>query len=226
MFLGNAYMKKQDIGNPREQKFLADGTLGNIMSKEAALSRSIRLVNLINNNAVNLLLRSYFHYFGGFASHGREVLFNIGENYQEINIKADPLPTPVDVDPFTEQKINFYSKNPLDKEQAIHLNIACPAHSQYYPLQKCAHSIMWTMTETEPMSKHYEPGSYIYKWLERVDEVWVPTDMDMKRFGEIVPKGKLFKMNLGIRTDQFHKDVSPLDITNTKDKLSIKKYCK
>ena len=212
-------MKKSDVGSPRQLRFLSDPTLAGITDPKSILARTVRLPQLNSGNQVNVLLKTYLHYFGGYASHGREVLFGIGDNYSHINIKARPLMTPVDIDVFTEQRINAYANVRLNEEQAIHLNISCPAHSQSYPNEKCRRSIFWTMTETLPMSLDKEPGNYISKWLQPVDEIWLPSHYDKQRFESICAGSKLKVMNLGVRTDLFHPGVSPIEILNTKDKF-------
>ena len=212
-------MSKNDDGNSRRQKFLADGTLMDIVDPKAILSRNIRLPSLSNSDKINLIIKGYPFYNGGYGIHTRELLFGIGDNYPNFNVKLDALPTPVDVDVFTERRLLFYQNNPININQAIEIAACCPAHAKAYPNNNRKFTIMHTMVETLPMSLDREPGSYIAKWLEPVDEIWVPSHYDRQRFDGICASSKLKVMNLGVRTDLFHPDVSPIEILNTKDKF-------
>lgn len=214
-------MNKKDKGSPRELGFIADSTLRDITTQQGALSRKIRLSTLAASSKTQILLRTYLYYYGGYALHGRAVLFGLGE-YPEFIVGALPFHTPVDVDFYTESKIEFYKKQAqflIDKNNAIHLNIACPAHATAYPHEKCKKSIMWTMGEHRPLTLDKKPGSYIGPWLDRVDEIWVPTFLDMERFCKITNPDKMRIAYLGVQNELFHPDVSPLEIVNTKDKF-------
>ena len=211
---------KNDVGTPIPIRFLSDGSVRSITTEQGALARTFRLPYLINPNTLNLVIRGYAYYAGGYATHTREVLFGL-ENYPEINLGLIPLPTPIDVDPFCMERLNFYrtqASRVLNLEQCIELAIACPAHAQAYPHDKRKKTVMWTMVETPPLNILKEPGSYMGLWLDRVDCIWTPTNLDKRRL-ENITHTPIVVQHLGCQTDLYHPDVSPLDIVNTRNRF-------
>ncbi len=177
-----------------------------ITSSEAALKRSFSFVDLTNPHKLNLHMRSYVDYYGGYAEHGRNIIFGLDKtgNY---NIKLTPIKTPVDIDPIVWNKLNWFTKNPNFKmKDSIFLTIAGPGWLQKKYLSECRINIGWTMIE----SLYAHPD--VINWLNNCDYVLCPTDIDIKRFKNV--NIEKIKMHLGFDNNFYKPGITPLDITN------------
>jgi len=188
--------------------------LKKITSSEAALSRPFNVVNLTSPNKINLHIRTYVDFYGGYAEHGRNVLFRLDDT-GKYNLRLTPIKTPIDIDPIVWNRCNWYTKNPnFKKDESILLTIAGPGWMQKKYLSEHRVNIGWTMVES------MEPHSDIVLWLENCDELWCPTDLDWARFAVAgIPETSLFRMHLGYDEKMYNQNIKPLDISNVRNRF-------
>jgi len=182
-----------------------------ITSSEAALGRSFSFVNLSSSYKRNLHIRAYVDYYGGYAEHGRNIIFGLNDrgNY---NIKLTPIKTPIDIDPIVWNRLNWFTKNPNFKiKDSTLLTIAGPGWLQHKYLAENRRNIGWTMIES------LEAHPTILQWLENCDLILCPTDADMQRF----KKADVFleKVHLGYDDKSYYQGVEPLDISNCRNRF-------
>jgi len=191
--------------------FYCSEELRTITSAEAAVSRSFSFVNLTNPDKMNLHIRSYVDYYGGYAEHGRNVIFGLNESGM-FNIKLTPIKTPIDIDPIVWNKLNWFTKNPNFKmDSSVLMTIAGPGWMQTKYLSPERLNIGWTMIES------LEAHPDMIKWLGNCDYVLCPTDTDIRRFRKA--KTGLAKMHLGYDDKKYHLTVPPMDIVNCRGRF-------
>ena len=88
-------------------------------------------MNLTSPKLTQVYIRGYFDFQGGYARHTREVTFRLIDNYTRFNVKIEPLPTPIDIEPIVWQRIKSLEKTPnFNSREAIHLTLAGPGYAQ------------------------------------------------------------------------------------------------
>ena len=182
--------------------------LSKIYSQDSLQLRSFPVAELVPQKKINLQLRAYVDFYGGYAEHGREVLFRL-DNSGKFAIRLEPIKSLVDIDPMLWQKSNFFCHNPAFKfKDSIFLAIAGPGWGQEKFLPKDRYSILWTMIESEnchPKTKD---------WVGDVNELWVPTSCDERRFSKVFDK-ELKVIPLGFN-ENYNPGVLPVSFRNIK----------
>jgi len=193
----------------KEIKTYCDPSIGKIMTSDGITSIPIKVAELSGIPKTNVHMRAYVDFYGGYAEHGRNVLFGLG-NRGDFNVKLTPIRSLIDIDPFKLQETNRFIHPPnFDIEKSILLTIAGPGWAQEKFQSKTRYNIIWTMTESKECHPDFK------KWLENVDEVWVPTSADLKRFNKIHNNVRI--MRLGIDNVLYQKQKS-VKINNIPDK--------
>lgn len=187
------------------------------MSKELIESTTFDVAELSGSKNINIHIRAYVDFFGGYADHGRYVCNRL-HNTGEFNVKLTPIKSLVDIDPFTHQKMNFFVNNPAFKiDNSIFLTIAGPGWAQEKFISKDRYSIIWTMIESKECPEIFKD------WFNNVDEIWCPTSVDVERFSSLGTQieNKLIYMPLGYNEDLYdwEKNYKRLDISSIKEKF-------
>lgn len=203
-----------DTSKPTELVPYCSLDISKITSKEAALSRPFDICELNSPEKLNIHLRAYVDFYGGYSNHGRSVLFGLN-NTGRFLIKLNPIQSLVDIDPFLHQKCsNFINTPGFNFKDSIFLAIAGPGWAQDKFIPKDGrYSIIWTMIET--MCCHPE----MKEWFKTINEIWAPTDCDVSRFRALeIPDNKIFKMHLGYDPIQYNETVQAMDIPQIRGK--------
>lgn len=204
--LGSKEKSGLDTNAQIPTNFYCSEELTKITSSESALSRGFSFVNLTSPHKTNLHIRSFVDYYGGYAEHGRNTIFGL-DSLGNYNIKLTPIKTPIDIDPIVFHKLNWFTKNPNFKiKDSIFLTIAGPGWLQKKYLSPSRKNIAWTMIES------LEASDEIIGWVNNCDEVWCPTDADMRRFKRA--NVNLEKVHLGFDIKSYNQNTKPMDISN------------
>lgn len=200
-----------DTSEPNKIVPYCSTDISKITSKEGALSRPFDICELNSPEKLQIHLRAYVDFYGGYAEHGRQVLFGLNDSGQ-CTIKLTPIQSLVDIDPFLHQKCSNYINNPAFKiKDSIFLAIAGPGWSQDKFIPKDRYSIIWTMIET--MCCNIE----MKEWFKEVNEIWAPTDCDVNRFRALdIADNKIFKMHLGFDPNKYNEHIKAIDIPQTR----------
>lgn len=199
-------LKDEDI------EILADKSLSELTSSESVLSHPITIADIVCPNKINIHIRGYVYYYGGYAEHTRNVVLNIAKN-PRYNIKLSPIASTNNLDPSVCEKINIYCRNKdFDIHSSIFLGIAGPGwfqNGERFIPQDGRYKIGWTMIETLGVQPR------IMEWLNNLDEVWCPTVTDMRRFEK---HRNTILMHLGYDEEKYNENTKPANISNLKDK--------
>ncbi len=182
--------------------------ISKVTSSEFITSKPFHIAELNQPSKLHIHLRSYVDFYGGYADHGRAILFGLNDSGECI-VKLSPIVSMIDVDPFIVQKCSWFMRNPAFKlDKSIFLTIAGPGWMQGKFQPDNRYSVAWTMIE----SRSCHPD--MKEWLSNVNEVWAPTDCDMLRFKslELPEKTKLVKMNLGYDSSKYNIHARKMDI--------------
>ena len=184
--------------------------IAKVSTKEGILSRGFNVAELNTSDKIHVHIRSYVDFLGGYANHGRNVLFKLHDSGKCV-VKLTPIKSLIDIDPITYSKCNFLTGNPAFQiKDSIFLNIAGPGWNQEQFIPKDRYSIAWTMTES--LMCHPDMKG----WLNNVDEVFAPTFADIKRFEALDKDLKITHMPLGYDPDLYNKDVKPAELNQLK----------
>jgi len=200
--------------NKIEIKQYCPPELTKIYSTEGALARQFRIAELTSPDKTHLHIRAYVDFYGGYAEHGREVLFRLGET-NKFAIKLTPIKSLIDIDPIDKQRCDSYIHNAaFDMKKSIYLCIAGPGWMQIKYLPKDRYAIGWTMVESLSCHRDFE------RYLGYLDELWLPTHVDQKRFENVSEQinAKVKIMRLGYDPEKFHPNVKPINIYNVRNK--------
>jgi len=198
--------KKLDTSGNIPTHFYCSEEFKSITSAEAALQRSFSFVDLTYPHKINLHMRAYVDYYGGYAEHGRQVILGLDKT-GDYNIKLTHIKTPIDIDPIVWNKMNWFTKNPNFKmKDSIFLTIAGPGWFQKKFISDNRVNIGWTMIES------LEAHKDIIEWINNADYILCPTDIDVGRFKKA--KTNLVKMHLGYDDNLYKERLKPLDISN------------
>jgi glycosyltransferase involved in cell wall biosynthesis len=185
--------------------------ISKVHSQEGLKQNAFDIADLSSIRKIQLHIRAYVDFLGGYAEHGRYVALGLNDSGQ-CCVKLTPIKSLIDIDPFLHQKCNFLVNNPAFKiDDSIFLTIAGPGWAQEKFQPKSRYKIIWTMTESLNIPNEF------YKWFSDVDEVWAPTTRDMKRFVDIRPK--LIKMPLGVDENIYNPFVEPINIYNLRGRF-------
>jgi len=200
---------KLDVSKEKlEIKPLCPTELSKIYTTEGALSRDFQIATLSSCRKFHVHVRAYVDFYGGYAEHGRKTIFDLQKSGQ-CEVKLTPIKSLIDIDPPTMGKCTWFVTNPGFRiKDSVFLTIAGPgwAQNKFQPKDD-RYKVAWTMIE----SRDCHPE--IKNWLQNVDEVWVPTDVDVKRFSRLGLK-KIIKMKLCCDHKLFNPNVMPISISN------------
>jgi len=179
------------------------------------LSKTPSVIDLLDNNlSLQINLTGYVYYYGGYASFTREIIKRL-ERKNHL-IRLDPIPSGIDLDPFEFQYFKLLTQAPLDKEkQIINLLISSPRYYNPELIKDIDKKILWTMMETRQV--HSEAIDRCFDF----DEVWLPTSLDIERFGEDIDlRGSLKLVKFGIDFEKYDGElVSPMKLDNIDNKF-------
>jgi glycosyltransferase involved in cell wall biosynthesis len=195
---------KMDVSEIKnEVPFLCSDELSKIYNYDSAKDIKFPSYVLIDNSKIDLQIRGYVDYYGGYAEHTRNVLFRLYET-ELFNLKLEQIKTPIDIDIFKFQKCNWFIHNIIDYNKANYLVIAGPGWLQkkFLPERKCK-VIGWTMIES--MDYSLECG----EWIKNADYILCPTETDIKRVMNTGYENAV-KMRLGYDENVYNKNVQPL----------------
>lgn len=201
-----------DAGKGIDLQPLCPGSLKRYTSSESVLSTPFEIVDLTAPHTHHLQIRSYFDFYGGYAEHARNILFGLNK-LGKYTIKLSPIKTPVDIDPIIWQEVNRFINNPaFEMDKSEYLCIAGPGYFQKKYLPENRKVYGWTMIETLQVQKE------LVGWLEKADELWAPTDTDVRRFADAGLKN-ISKMHLGYDDKLYHEHVKPVNIPQLKERF-------
>jgi len=191
---------------------LADKSMSEMLTSAQVLAAPIKVCDIISSDKIHLHVRGYAYYYGGYAEHTRQCIFRL-QDRDGFCIKLSPINSPVNVDPGVLNKINLLCKSPsFEIEKSIFLGILGPGWCQddkkFIP-QDGRYRIAWTMIETKKMSAE------IAGWLDNVEEIWAPTNADVKRSYK---HDNVVKMHLGYNDQLYHPNVKAADIVSLRKK--------
>ncbi len=200
-------MKKEDTQEGIKYIPLCPREIGTVTSEEQATNRTFFTHDLVSRHKNNLFIKAHVDYYGGYAEHGRQILFGLAET-GKYNLKLIPLPTPIDIDPITFQRATYYANNAnVYNNNAILLTIAGVGHFQEKFIDRNKINVGWTMTESVEYPK------VCHEWLNNPDYLLCPTDLDVLRASNAgVPCSKLIKVHLGFDEKLYHGEVEPINI--------------
>jgi len=185
--------------------------ISRVYTQEGLNQNSFDIADLSSIKKIQLHIRAYVDFYGGYSEHGRYVTLGLNDS-GECCVKLTPIKSLVDIDPFLHQKCNFLVNNPAFKiDESIFLTIAGPGWAQEKFQPKSRYKIIWTMIES--LNRHPD----FDKWFEDVDEVWAPTTCDVRRFDGIKPK--VVMMPLGVDDNIYNPCVKPINIHNVKGRF-------
>lgn len=104
---------KLDVSEGIEYMPLCPVEISKVISDEGALSRRFHAYDLVAQQKINLHIRGYMDYYGGYAEHTRNVVYGL-QDTGRYNIKVANIKTPIDVDPIVWQKNNWFINNDID----------------------------------------------------------------------------------------------------------------
>ncbi len=188
-----------------EYKPLCPEEIAKITSSEGILSRNFHAHDLIASHKTNLQIRAYMDYYGGYSEHARNVVYGLHDT-GKYNIKVQNIKTPIDVDPITWQKNNWYIYNDVDVRNSKYLVMAGPGWLQKKFLPESRQVLGWTMIESMKFSDECA------EWLQNADIVLCPTDTDMGRAKD-AGCNNIQKMRLGYNENMYHSEVEPIEIS-------------
>jgi len=192
-----------------EYKPLCQEDIARITSSKGLLSRNFHAYDLIAQQKTNLQVRAYMDYYGGYSEHGRNVVYGL-HGTGKYNVRVQNIKTPVDVDPITWQKNNWYIHNDIDVRDSKYLVIAGPGWLQEKFLPESRQILGWTMIESMMFSKECA------EWLQNADYMLCPTDTDIRR-AESAGCKNVQKMRLGFDETTYNPDVEPVRLTGIDD---------
>lgn len=203
------YVRKSVVWSPLCTSLQAN----NVASPLVAESGEFKIPELSKTPIVEdmpqLFIDSYLYYYGGYAEFSREVIDRLSR--KGYLVKVHPIPSCIDLDPFQVIYFKEFTLTPLDETKPIlYLVITSPRFYECY-----GQKILWTMIETKAVHEDALIRCDDY------DEVWVPTDLDMERFGvkESISR-KLIKMPFGIDLNRFDPYlVKSMNIATVKNKF-------
>lgn len=193
---------------------------GNICSCE--ISKQQNISNVVNKSFMigdyvaatkfNLLVRGYVDFYGGYASHTREVINGLHETSQ-YNIKLNPLRSPIDIDPIDFSRMNWFVSNPaFSKKKYVYLSIAGPGYLQKEYLPKTSKlNIGWTMIETVGVQPE------IVEWCNNVELLFAPTQVDVNKFINCGLKNTEL-MRIGYDSKLYNSRTPRMDIVNCRNR--------
>ena len=185
--------------------------ISKIYSQEGMRENSFDIADLSSIKKIQLHIRAYVDFYGGYAEHGRYVALGLNDS-GECCVKLTPIKSLVDIDPFLHQKCNFLVNNPAFKiDESIFLTIAGPGWAQEKFQPKSRYKIIWTMTESANV-----PPEFL-EWFRDVDEVWAPTTCDIKRFVDV--RQRLIRMPLGVNESIYNPWIQPINIHNLRGRF-------
>jgi glycosyltransferase involved in cell wall biosynthesis len=185
--------------------------ISKVYSQEGLKENCFDIADLSSIRKIQLHIRAYVDFLGGYSEHGRYVALGLNES-GECCVKLTPIKSLIDIDPFLHQKCNFLINNPAFKiDESIFLTIAGPGWAQEKFQPKSRYKIIWTMIESLYIPKEF------HEWFKDVDEIWAPTTCDMKRFVDV--KKKLIRMQLGVNEILYNPSVIPIDIYNLRGRF-------
>ena len=185
--------------------------ISKVYTQEGLRENSFDIADLSSLRKIQLHIRAYVDFLGGYSEHGRYVALGLN-NSGQCCVKLTPIKSLIDIDPFLHQKCNFLINNPAFKiDESIFLTIAGPGWAQEKFQPKNRYKIIWTMIESRDMPLEFN------EWFKDVDEIWAPTTCDMRRFMDI--KKKLVHMPLGVDENLYNPFVEPMVIQNLKGRF-------
>lgn len=200
--------KNLDTSKPTEIIPYCPFDIARVTSKEGALSRPFHIAELNQPSKIHVQLRTYVDFYGGYAEHGRKILFGLNDSGECI-VKLLPIQSLIDIDPITLQKCTWFTRNPaFQKDKSIFLTIAGPGWMQEKFQPDNRYSVAWTMIES--LMCHPD----MKDWLSNVNELWAPTECDMLRFKNLGlhEKIKINHMRLGYDPAKYNPQVEKMHI--------------
>jgi len=150
-------------------------------------------------------------YYGGYAEHARQVVYGLHDT-GGYNIKVSNIKTPVDVDPVTWQKNNWFVHNAIDFAKSDFMAIAGPGWLQSKFLPQSRRVYGWTMIESKDYSQECAD------WLRNADVIICPTDTDVGR-AKRAGANAVVKIHLGFDDRLFNSLVQPISLTGMKNRF-------
>lgn len=197
---------KLDTSEPVKIQAYCPDDISKITSQKVALSRPFHVAELNQPEKIHVHLRAYVDFYGGYAEHGRRVLFGLADSGKCV-VKLTPIKSFIDTDPLTMQKCGWFIKNPAFKiDKSIFVCVGGPGWMQEKYLPKERYSVAWTMIESLSCNQEMK------EWLSNVNEVWAPTDCDYDRFKNLGIEN-IHKIHLGYDPLQYNVDVPKMDIS-------------
>lgn len=178
----------------------------------AALEKNFYFCDFTAIQKTHIHIRGYSDFYGGYASHTREVIFRLDDT-NKYCIKFTPIKSPVHIDPFTWNKLNYYIHNPIfEINKSKFICIAAPGYMQEKFLPSNGRiKIGWTMIETVGVQPQ------IVEWLKNLDIIFAPTCADCNKFNDAGFKN-VYRVPLGYDELEYNLDVKPLNIGNLIDR--------
>jgi glycosyltransferase involved in cell wall biosynthesis len=197
-----------------EVKSYCPQDISKVYSSEGALSRDFLIANLTSPEKIHVHLRAYVDFYGGYSEHGRNVLFKLQESGR-CEVKLTPIKSLIDIDPPTMQRCSWFVSNPgFVRDGSIYLCIAGPGWGQdKFNPKDGRYKILWTMIES------LDCHPRITEWLVPINEVWLPTQADMRRFHKVVhPLQTKRIMPLGYDHKLYNPQVEEMRIANLENR--------
>jgi glycosyltransferase involved in cell wall biosynthesis len=189
---------------------LGDKGLSQVDNPKIFVENSFRVVDITPPSYIHVHIRGYVYYYGGYAEHTRHVVDGLNKR-NGYCLKLSPINSPINIDPIALSRMNSFMKAPgFDIGRSIFLCIASPGwmrDDRFLPDSR--YSCGWTMVETLDVNPE------IKGWLENLNELWVPTQTDMRRFSG---HPNMHLMRLGYDTHKFNENVKPVDIVNLRNR--------
>lgn len=203
--------KKLDASEGIEYMPMCPVDISKVTSSQGILSRRFHAHDLVAQHKINLHIRGYMDYYGGYAEHTRNVVYGL-QDTGRYNIKVANIKTPVDVDPIVWGKNNWFINNDIDISESTYLSIAGPGWLQEKYLPEKRKTIGWTMIESMNFTK--ECGG----WLKNADWILCPTDTDVRRAVDAGVKNH-YKIHLGFNEKKYHPQVKPIGLAGLENRF-------
>lgn len=202
---------KLDVSEGIEYMPLCPTEIAKVTSNEGALSRRFHAHDLVAQHKINLHIRGYMDYYGGYAEHTRNVVYGL-QDTGRYNIKVANIKTPVDVDPIVWQKNNWFINNDIDVSDSTFMAIAGPGWLQKKFLPEDRKVVGWTMIESLNFSDECS------KWLQNADWLLCPTDTDVRRAVRAGVKNH-YKIHLGFDEKRYNPEVKQMNIAGLENRF-------
>ncbi len=178
-----------------------------ITQPEALTYFPFSLYELSSVGKIDLKITSFIDFAGGYSRHGRDLIEYL-VNTGLFNVRLEKLKSNVDVDPFTYNYFKHLTRTEINEENFIEIVIGAPGHLERLKNSKAKYKIGYTMGET-----YYIADKFI-DMCKHCDELFVPTNSDVFRFGELKGYLKITKMPLWVDTKRYTSSVKKAMITN------------